>query len=343
MIPFICDKSKWITQERVSRYLAPSFERNHFANGGPCVLKLEERLRELLIISDKKAVIAACSGTAALHGLIGGLSGSWGRLKLGVQSFTFPCHQQQVLSESVPIDIDEEGGLDLARLQSSLSGVIVTNCFGHIVDIEKYEGWRRGAGKLLIFDNAATPATFINGVNSLNYGDGAVISLHHTKPLGFSEGGAIVVDRLFERAVRQCIGYKTAGEGAPSGEYASNFKMSDVCAAYILSILDHYHDIVEKHMELYAYAKKRFENLPGVQLYPSSVDPVFSNCLPVLFNHPVDPGVFLDKGVVCHKYYRPLIETPVASDFYNRILCLPLHYDLTEKDMDLYWDVFASL
>lgn len=343
MIPFICDKSRWITPERVSHYLAPSFERNHFANGGPCVRRLEETLRKLLEISDKKAVIAASSGTAALHGLVGGLSRSWGRLKLAVQSFTFPCHRQQVLSKSVPIDIDKDGGPDLARLPFSLSGVILTNCFGHVVDIEKYENWRSESGKLLLLDNAATPATFVNGVNSLNFGDGAVLSLHHTKPLGFSEGGAIVVDKIYEEAVRECIGYKTAGNGIRAGEYASNFKMSDVCAAYILSILEHYHEIVDKHTRLYTYAKERLEALPGVQLYPSSVDPVFSNCLPVLFDHPVEPDVFMESGVVCHKYYQPLIKTPVATDFYNRILCLPLHYDLTERDMDLYCDMFASL
>ncbi len=305
--------------------------------------RLEATLRRLLRISDKKAVIATCSGSAALHGLIGGLAENWGRMKLAVQSFTFPCHHQQALSESALIDIDEEGGLDLDKLPSSLSGVIVTNCFGHIVDIEKYENWRRDAGKLLIFDNAATPATFIDGVNSLNYGDGAVISLHHTKPLGFSEGGAIIVDKRHEDPVRRCVGYKSAVHGISTGEYASNFKMSDVCAAYILLILDHYHEIVEKHIRLYTYVKNRIQTLPGVQLYPSSVDTVFSNCLPVLFNYPVDPAVFLDSGVVCHKYYRPLSKTPVAGDFYNRIICLPLHYDLTERDMDLYCDLFASL
>ena len=59
-----------ISLETVKKYLANSFEDNHFANEGPCVSELETIVREKFNILNTKAVIATCSGTAALHALI---------------------------------------------------------------------------------------------------------------------------------------------------------------------------------------------------------------------------------------------------------------------------------
>ena len=53
--------------------------------------------------------------------------------------------------------------------------------------------------KFLIFDNAATPFTYYKGKSCCNYGHGSTISFHHTKPLGFGEGGAIIVDKKYEK------------------------------------------------------------------------------------------------------------------------------------------------
>ena len=43
------------------------------------------------------------------------------------------------LSNVKIIDIDNEGGLDIDKLDPSIHGIIVTNIFGNLVNIEKYE------------------------------------------------------------------------------------------------------------------------------------------------------------------------------------------------------------
>ena len=116
------------------------------------------------------------------------------------QSFTFPPSAQGPLSTAQIVDINEKFSLDLDQLDpETLDGIIVTNIFGNVVDISKYVDWSNRHRKFLVFDNAATPYTFYKGSNSCNYGNGSIISFHHTKPLGFGEGGAIIVDKKYEQ------------------------------------------------------------------------------------------------------------------------------------------------
>ena len=80
------------------------------------------------------------------------------------------------------IDIDNDGGLDISKIPKETDGIIVTNIFGNIVDIEKYITYCNKNNIILLFDNAATPYTFYKGKNCVNYGTGSIISFHHTKP-----------------------------------------------------------------------------------------------------------------------------------------------------------------
>ena len=79
---------------------------------------------------------------------------------------------------------------------------IVTNCFGHLQDLDRILHFLLKYDKLVIFDNAATPYSFYNGVNSCNLGNASFISLHHTKPIGFGEGSLAIVDKHLEEQVR---------------------------------------------------------------------------------------------------------------------------------------------
>ena len=55
----------------------------------------------------------------------------------------------------------------------------------------------------IIFDNAATPYTFWEGTNSCNYRERDLMYLlHHTKPIGFGEGGLAIIDKKYEESVR---------------------------------------------------------------------------------------------------------------------------------------------
>jgi len=344
-ISFICDKSRLISIDTVQNYLEESFAINHFANSGPCVSKLEEIAKEKFGILQTKSVIATCSGTSALHALICSLLITKRCNKFATQSFTFPSSAQQVLNNVEIIDIDKEGGLDLNLVPQNIECIIVTNCFGHLVNIDKYVEWSQSRGILLIFDNAATPSTYWHGENSLNYGNGAIVSFHHTKPIGFGEGGIIIVDSELEDTVRACInyGYNKKKRDILYNKHGSNFKMSDITAAFILSFNESFVKIKSKHEELYLQFINKIKDIDGVKLFPSYAKVPFSNCLPVLFNKPVQIEQFTENGICAHKYYKPLANTPTATSFYERVVCLPLHIDINDTVLDYYISIIRQI
>jgi dTDP-4-amino-4,6-dideoxygalactose transaminase len=107
----------------------------------------------------------------------------------------------------------------------------------------------------LIFDNAATSYSFYNNKNSCNYGNASTISFHHTKPIGFGEGGAIIIDLKYEKYVRNIINFGIDNYSIEStwDRKGANYKMSDIQAVYIIQYLDNFHTIIEHHVMLYKY------------------------------------------------------------------------------------------
>ena len=233
--------------------------------------------------------------------------------------------------------------MDLDEITNNIHGLIVTNIFGNIVDIDKYIDYCNRNNKYLIFDNAATHYTFYKGKNCLNYGNGSIISFHHTKPFGFGEGGAIIVDSKFEIHIRKLINfginlYKTKYYS----QEANNCKMSDISAAYIIQYLENkFEIIINKHQELYNYLENKLkENNLNIELYPSFHDKnkICISCFCLLFeNYETSIKIekfLLENNIFCRKYYNPLKETKNTVYIYNKILCLPCNIDMNIKDID---------
>lgn len=332
--------NKQINKTRVNDLLKKSIESRQFSNRGPNVKLLEQVIREKLQIDHSKAVIAVCNGSVALHSLTSSLEYFHKKkINWATQSFTFPPSAQGTLSSCKIIDIDNDGGLNLEEVDDTINGIIVTNIFGNVVDIEKYENWAKENNKFLIFDNAATPFTIYKGKSCCNYGNGSTISFHHTKPLGFGEGGAIIVDKKYEKNIRCLNNFGINLTDNYWEREGNNHKMSEIAAVYILQYLDNFDNIVQKHQMLYNYLKSKiFElNLP-LQLFRSFHDEgkIMASCFCLLFDNYHDniEKKILDNNIFCRKYYHPLLETKNTMEIYKKILCIPCTVDMNTKDID---------
>ena len=338
---------KNIDHALIDKYLAHSIATNHFTNGGPNVKFLEEFVKEKFGILDK-SVICVCNGSSAIQMLCAGVEYVEGNVQWATQSFTFPSSAQSVLSKTLLVDIDSEGGMDVTKIPSTVTGIIVTNIFGNVVNIEKYENWAREKGKMLVFDNAATPFTFYKGKNACNYGCGSIISFHHTKPLGFGEGGAIITDKKYEVAIRRLINFGLDNE-CPDvlwHLHASNHKMSDISAVYILQYLDKMTDIVNHHKNMYNYIKESLSKFDFINLYPNfSDDTPFVSCFCLLFSvhNTRFQEILTENGIYCRKYYKPLSPTPEAMKIYDQIVCVPCTYDMDISDIKFIIDCCHQL
>ena len=339
--------NKKINKKTVDNLLNKSLENNHFTNNGPNVKLLEEVIRKKLQINDTKSVIVVTNGSIALHALSSSIEYYHKKtINWATQSFTFPPSAQGTLSNAKIVDIDKDGGLNLEELDETINGIIVTNIFGNIVDIDKYENWAKENDKFLIFDNAATPFTFYKNKSCCNYGHGCTISFHHTKPLGFGEGGAIIVDRKYEKNIR-CL--NNFGIGLTDNYWVregNNYKMSDISAVYIIQYLDNFDNIIKNHKDLYQYFKEQITKLKlPIKLFPSFHDDhkIMPSCFCLLFDN-YDDNIrlkLLENDIFCRKYYHPLKETKNTVEIYDKILCLPCTVDMTNKDIDFIISFFC--
>jgi len=337
---------EWISKKDVDTYIVNTLmtiplKTNQFTNGGSNVKFLEEFIKIKFKISDSKCVIVVSNGSVALHALSTGIEYYEGsKINWATQAFTFPPSAQSNLSKAKIIDIDNNGGLDITKVDSSINGIIVTNIFGNVVDIENYKTFCRENNKFLIFDNAATAYTEYKGNNCLNYGIGCTISLHHTKPFGFGEGGAIIVDKKYEKSIR-CL--NNFGIGLTDKYWVSegnNNKMSEISAIYILQYLKRNVDtIINKHNELYLYFQEQMikHKIRHFNLFPSFHDSVIvPSCFCILFDNYDDRirEKLLENNIQVRKYYHPLDDSKVANEIFDKILCIPCNIDMDRSDID---------
>jgi dTDP-4-amino-4,6-dideoxygalactose transaminase len=345
--------NKKIDTELVNKLFEKSLESNHFTNNGPNVKLLETFIKDIFKVDDDKSVIVVTNGAVALHSITTGIQYTEKKnIQWATQSFTFPPSAQSNLSNVKIIDIDKDGGIDLELIDDDINGIIVTNIFGNVVDIDKYTEWAKHTDKFLIFDNAATAYTFYKGKNSLNYGNGCIISFHHTKPFGFGEGGAIIVDKKYENAIR-CL--NNFGIGLMTDNYwvkeGNNNKMSDVSAVYILQFLmNNFDKIVSHHNNMYSYFKEKIiktteeENSEiKYKLFPSFNynDIIVPSCLCLLFDK-YDDNIrlkLLENNIYCRKYYYPLKNTKVACEIFDSILCISFTTETTKEDIDIIFEL----
>lgn len=310
-------------------HLRESFAGGRFADHGPAVRRLEARARELLQIGDDFEVIAVNNGGSALHAVVHAVNRVRGRdCTVATQAFTFPCNAQGPCRRPLIVDLDGGFNLDVddAAMAATSDIVVVTNVFGHLQDLDKVAGRLTALGKFVIFDNAATPCSYKGGVNSCCLADAACVSLHHANALGFGEGGLAIVKGVLAEEIRAVINFGLDADGNYS-ERGSNFRMSDIAAAAILTYWDmiDLDEMKERHLENYYHLvdllSQRFE---GKALPNHSDDFDFlPSCLPFIFKEPVSG--FDSRSLESKKYYRPLLPLERSVELYDRIMCFPVH------------------
>ena len=350
MIPWVGAKS--LDTTFVQKRINDCQNSRVYTNGGPFVQKLQTVIAEKLQVDPDRRVVCVNNGTSALHAIVGAYClRSNRRLRFATQSFTFPSSAQGILYDAIILDIDDGGGLDLRECEkhlATLDGIIVTNAFGNLVDIAKYVAWCEKHSKILIFDNAGTAFSHYNGSSSHNFGDASIVSLHHTKPIGFGEGGAIVCASSLECVVRRVINFgidncATDKESANWSIYGNNFKMSEISAVYQLQFLVSCFDtVVATHTRLHA----RFTEdcrIRHIAFYPNAGSNRCAMCF--AFFHPRAPEIvsaMVQKSIFSRQYYNPLAPLPVSSRFRREIVCIPCN-EIAEMRYDEIWCVIDGI
>lgn len=347
---------------RFQELLKESISRNQLTNGGPLQQKLSDILKAFT--GSTGTILPACSGTGALHCLCAAHSIKAKRkLKWATQAFTFPPSIQGILSESIVVDMDQESfGISLTCLDTirdEIDGVIVTNLFGTMsTNLCDVVSWCRSNGKLIVFDNAATPLGSVHSNSLQDLSDGSIISLHETKPLGRGEGGAIIIPETLHPFVYEAMNFgfqndTTGGVCRVGNRYGSNFRCSDIAAAAIISHIEN----VENQKWINTMKRLKKHSVRLIEKYGHSLigEPTdLLPCLAVRMEGLEEINIsdvlhHLQSGTLCieaKQYYRPLAsqkDCPHAWALFNSTICLPLHADMSEDQVTLMFEKLHSI
>lgn len=328
-------QNKRIDSDLFSKFLFDSQKTNQFTNNGPAKFILEKKLEEILEIDDDKTVLCTANGTLAWHAIYLFLRKKNYEHRMVTPSFTFPSCVT-TLNKIKILDIDEKTHtLPLTEKNLIENDVfVITNLFGtYPNNLEDWISSCKEMNKVLIFDNASSPMTKIDGVNICNFGDFSFGSLHHTKFLGFGEGGFIVLKKNLYREFERILGFgfsKTAIK-RKYDKFSSNLKMSDISAAAILQHIERYK--IEDHERIQSKLVKGIRNLNNVELFNFSEGVIYGN-LPIIYNDKFDIDFFRINGVEAQKYYYPLREHKNSLSLFDRIINIPLHSDLNDHQVD---------
>ena len=324
---------KKASQDDVSRYLDISSSLNWYTNNGPVKKILESQLADLLKLDADKSVICTNSGTSALHTIMLYCKNKLGANTWVTPSFTFPSVVMATGMDVTVMDIDPlTKTLPLNEsLLNPFDGIILTNLFGSFVDINNWVSFCKKMDKVLIFDNASSPLSTYQSKTLCNFGTFSFGSLHHTKYLGFGEGGYIVAPKEIKEDIQPVTNFGFHGS-RKFHPLSSNFKMSDIAASYILAHIKSLN--LKKYIDIQQHFIDNVLTVPNIELFNYQPTIVYNN-LPILFESPITEDVFFETGISVGKYYYPLNDNhPHSNDLYQRIINFPLHSDLTLSDID---------
>lgn len=345
--------------EKFIPYLEDIWKRKWITNNGYYHQELEKALSEYLGV---KYISIFTNGTLPLITALKALK-IQGEVITTPYSFVATTHSIWWNGlKPVFVDVDPAtGNLDPDKIEAAVTphttAIMPVHVYGNPCDTVRIQEIANKYGLKVIYDAAHSFGVRVNGESILNAGDMSTLSFHATKTYNTIEGGALICHDVATKQLIDCLkNFGFAGETevvAPG----INSKMDEVRAAYGLLGLKYIDTAIEtrKHIaETYRNALKNVEgisfmnNIDGVRhnysYFPSFVDAE-------RYGMTRDELYFKMKAdnVLGRRYFYPLISTfstyrglpsatpsnlPVATKMADEVICLPIHPELTDKDID---------
>ncbi len=260
------------------------------------------------------------------------------------------------------VDIEEETcGIDPNKIEAAITpkttAIMPVSCYGKPCKMNEIQAIADKYGLKVIHDAAHAFGVEVNGESWVSKGDLISLSFHATKVYNTLEGGAMVIhDAATKKRIDFLKNFGFAGETevvAPG----INSKMDEVRAAYGLVNLKQVDEAIEKRHQVAIKYRNALRNVPGIRFFDDmpgvrhnySYFPIFINAEE--FGMTRDELYFKMKadGVLGRRYFYPLISTfstyrslpsagvenlPVATKVANEVICLPMHHQLSDEDIN---------
>lgn len=260
------------------------------------------------------------------------------------------------------VDIDPiTCNLDPEKIEAAITprttAIMPVHVYGNPCDTKRIQDIADKYGLKVIYDAAHAFGVKVNGESVLNAGDMSTLSFHATKVYNTIEGGALVMhDEQTKKRIDYLKNFGFAGETevvAPG----INSKMDEMRAAYGLLNLKQVDKAIEwrKHVaELYRAVLKDVEGITFFNDIPSvthnySYFPIFVNAEKYGMTRDELYFKMKEHNILGRRYFYPLISSfstyrglesankdnlPIATEKAEQVICLPMYYGLSDKDIE---------
>ena len=342
-------------QEYFARLLDPVFQSSRLTNGGILHARLEAELGRQI----GGEVCLASSGTMAvmmalrLGGLPAGGEVITTALSFAasVQAITW-CGLRPVFADVEPAFATLCPQAVERAITPQTVAILAVHFQGIACDVEALSDVARRHGLWLVFDAAQAPDILMAGKSICLSGDASAISLHATKLLNTSEGGAVVLRDPAQSAALARLRNFGLDDGQMRGP-GVNGKLSELHAAFGLAVLPRVAAEMAARQQLRRWYDDAFADLPEIGLlhprpgtthshlyYTLLVPPKLRDDVIASLRDdnitPRTPFALLCGPGTAHD--RAVIHTGggilVGPDLVGRFLSLPLHSDMGRAGAD---------
>ena len=257
------------------------------------------------------------------------------------------------------VDIDPHTfNIDPARIEAAITprttAIMPVHCYGRPCDVEAIQAIADRHGLRVLYDAAHAFGVDDPGGSILRHGDLSVLSLHATKVFNTFEGGAIISPtRALKQHIDQLRNFGFIDETTVT-TVGINGKMSEIHAAFGLVQLKHVGQAMHRRRQIDCRYREQLADVAGIQCLPTS-ETCSANFayFPILVDDRY--GLTRDalyerlkgQGILARRYFYPLVTelavykdavrtfpTPVAHQAAARVICLPIHPDLRQDDIE---------
>ena len=268
------------------------------------------------------------------------------------------------------VDIDPRtGNIDPERIEAAITSrttaIMPVHVYGKPCDTERIQAIADKYGLRVVYDAAHAFGVEVNGESILNAGDLSTLSFHATKVYNTIEGGALV---MHDAKMKQRIDYlKNFGFAGETEVVAPgiNSKMDEIRAAYgLLNLRQVDSAIKARHQVAIRYREALcdvagitfFDDMPGVR-HNYSYFPIFVDAEKYGISRDELYERMKSRGVYGRRYFYPLISEfaiyrglessrkenlPEAHRMADSVICLPMHHELSEGDIDRIIDLIVK-
>jgi len=286
--------------------------------------------------------------------------------------FTFPATPHSIVWNGLnPVfcDIKEDTlCIDPSKIESLItkktSAILGVHVYGHPCDVLAIEKIARKHNLKVIYDAAHAFLTEINGVGIGSFGDITMFSFHATKIFNSIEGGCLTyndssfVEKIFRIRNFGIKGYE------PIKDVGLNGKLNEIQSAVGLLNLKTLNIEREKRASVKKIYNTKLLSCEGIKIFkmPKNVQDSFQY-YPILVTEKYIISRdelysrFEKADIITKKYFYPLCSQyecykhlesssknnlPVANKIQDQILCLPIHGNLSQRDLQRICNIILN-